>query len=274
MILHLLFEAGVLQHFFLHSPHDNVEQILKQLGGDEDVGQLPRLLGSPLVDVEVNLHVEDDEVLQRVQLILLSGVEERQFVKLFPGETPGVDEVNHLLQGVVIQVLDGGLSGLTFSHVGLEHGLEDTGPGSEDQLVDSKALGVCLQSEVGGILIIQQLGKIFCQIFGRLLHDVFVRFTNQDPMFTVKSGEVVARNPGFLDNVFFKKFLPFILRHIFVIVTLLHFHEGSFILVPIVTIYTDTLRVRHCSLVTTDLNRISKVRYDLNTKYLERERIN
>ena len=92
----------------------------------------------------------------------------------------------------------------------------------------------------------------------------------------MKTADVVTRNPGFLDNVFFKMFSPFVLRFVFVIVIviLLHvnFHEGLLILIPILTIYTDRLRPRHCSLVTTDLNRISEVRCDLNTKYLEREK--
>ena len=73
VILHLLFEADVLQHIFLHFLHGNVEQILTQLGGDEDVSHVPRLAGSSTVD---NLQAENNEVLQRVQLILVSSVEE------------------------------------------------------------------------------------------------------------------------------------------------------------------------------------------------------
>ena len=98
---------------------------------------------------------ENYEALQRVQLILHGSVEERHFAKLSPREPPGVDEVNHFFQGFVIKVLDDCFSDLGFSQVGLKHGQEETGPHSEDQFVDSKALGVGLQSKVSGSLIIQ-----------------------------------------------------------------------------------------------------------------------
>ena len=95
VVLHLLFEAGVLHHNILHVAQGNLELTLKQLGGDEDVS-LPRLLGSPHVGIQVSLQVEDNEVLQRVQLVLLSSREERQFVELLPVDSAGVDEVQQL----------------------------------------------------------------------------------------------------------------------------------------------------------------------------------
>ena len=169
IVQHLL-ELGVIHHLLLllQIIHGDLEELLlpEHLGGDEDLGNLPRLkLG--LLDFLT------DQVHESVQLVLVRGVAERVDTEILARHLPGVEIVENLLESLLGHIRDDGLTLHSLLQTREEHGPEDLGPGAEHGLVDLETSVADLQGEVRSLRIIHELRHVLNEDLGPglLLHD-------------------------------------------------------------------------------------------------------
>ena len=109
---------------------------------------------------------------ESLDLSLPGGITQGDDVVARARETPSVEEVDHLLQRLLVEVLDDSLAGRGLHHVGDEHGPEDVGPAGQDSLVDREHPGALAgpQHEVRRVGVRPQPGDVLQQHREGVLH--------------------------------------------------------------------------------------------------------
>ena len=78
----------------------------------------------PGISSLVLLHPEEEELHHAGDVVLVGKPGQHLHVEVAPAEVPGVDVIYHLLDGVLISLLDVDLLGSSLHHIGLNCGTE------------------------------------------------------------------------------------------------------------------------------------------------------